>query len=136
VDGANGVGGVYFLAAGCDGGGDLKSVQHEAGAAAVDGFVVETSHHLPDGEEDRGGVFKGRYLGRLPLVQAVDLHVEEAIRFAIHGRSMAAQSIVLDMAALSKHDDSPLEAAGRFAGKPPPPGGVIMFSMVYGQRWL
>jgi hypothetical protein len=130
VDGAHGVNGFCLLSAGGDGGSDLKPIEHEAGAAAVHGLEVEGSHDLPDGEEDGGGVFDGRYFDPVPAVHAVEFHVEEAIRLALEGGGVATLSIVLDTAALVKHDDFSFGGpAARLPGRgPPPPGGSIVLN--------
>jgi hypothetical protein len=83
----------------------LKPIEHEAFAAAVDGFVVECTHDLSDGEEDGGGILDGRYLHPVPPVHAVELHVEEAIWLGVEG-GVAALPIVFDVSALVIHDFS------------------------------
>jgi len=109
----------------CDGGSDLESVEHEAGAFAVHGLVIEGPDDLTYGEEDGGGVFERRDLGRVALVHAIELHMEEAIRLAREGGRVAALSIVFDVSTLFEHDFS-LGAAGWPAG--PPPGGGFVFN--------
>ena len=99
MDGADGFGGLGLLAMFGDGEGVLKGVEHEAGALAVHGFVVECAEDLADGEEDGGRVFDGRDLGEIALVHEVELHVEEAVRFSLHGGRAAAVAVGLDVSA-------------------------------------
>jgi len=103
VDGAHGLDGICLFSLFGDGGGDLQSVEHEGGAFAVHGLEVEGADDLSYGEEDRGGVFEGRDLGRAALLHAVEFHVEEAVGLASEGCRAAALSIALDVAALLEH---------------------------------
>jgi hypothetical protein len=126
MDRAHCVNGFCLLFARCDGGGDLEPIEHEASAAAVDGFIVECSHDLSDGEEDGGGVLDGRYLDPVPPVHAVELHVEEAIRLGLEGGGVAALPIVLDVSALVIHDFS-FGGSPLIGGREPLPPGSNRF---------
>jgi len=136
VDGTYGVGGFCLLSTGRDGSCDLESVEHEGGAFAIHGLIVEGADNLSDGEQDGGGVFEGRYVG-VALVHADELHVEEAVGLAIQDGEAAALTVVFDVAALVEHVRSP-SGAGRWfaAGYPSPPGEGLMFSIAYGRGRL
>lgn len=120
VNGAHTICGNRLFHAGCDTGGDLQSVEHEAATLEFHGLVVESAHDLPDGEEHRGEVFKRWDHRAVFVVHVVELHVEVAIGLAIEGAGAAALSVILDVAALFEFDFS--LRSGIAAGYPSPLG--------------